>query len=176
MYQTWQAGEHDLNLFLVQLPKQAKPTVGARPLLLPNTCRTHTKPYNRTPSMHTPADIPLLITSENSSSSERRVTPSWSISHLKARLEPITGIPASCQRLSLRIASQAPQAIEAQDEDVTQLSNWPLHTYAEIYVSDCLLWIIVVEAFSLFVRLWAVMGMRHQHNRAITCFTAIPHR
>ena len=86
--------------------------------------------------MNTAADIPILIISENSSSSERRVTLSWSISHLKARLEPITGIPASCQKLSLRIASQAPQPIEAHDEDTTQLSNWPLHTYAEIHVSN----------------------------------------
>lgn len=84
--------------------------------------------------MITAADLPLLIISGNSSS-ERRVTPSWSISHLKDRLEPITGIPASCQRLSLKVtSSQAAQPIEAQDEDATQLANWLLQTYAEIHV------------------------------------------
>lgn len=81
------------------------------------------------------ADIPLLITSENSSS-ERRVTPSWTIAHLKGRLEPITGIPAGCQRLQLKVASQTPQAIEAVDEDVAQVQQWPLQPYAEIHVGD----------------------------------------
>ncbi|KAK4550673.1 hypothetical protein LTR36_000252 [Oleoguttula mirabilis] len=85
--------------------------------------------------MNTALDIPLLIASENSSS-ERRVSPSWTITQLKTRLEPITGIPASCQRLSLKVASQTPQPIEAQNEDATQLANWPLQTYAEIYVAD----------------------------------------
>jgi len=94
---------------------------------------------DKTSNMATAPDIPLLITSENSSS-ERRITPSWSVSQLKGRLEPITGIPASCQRLSLKVASQAPQPIEAQNEDATQLASWPLQAYAEIYVgiiSDC---------------------------------------
>lgn len=81
------------------------------------------------------ADIPLLVTSENSSS-ERRVTPSWTIAHLKGRLEPITGIPAGCQRLQLKIASQTSQAIEAADEEATQVQQWPLQPYAEIHVGD----------------------------------------
>ncbi|KAI7206367.1 hypothetical protein KC352_g18119 [Hortaea werneckii] len=85
--------------------------------------------------MATTADIPLLIRSENSAS-ERRITPSWSITQLKARLEPITGVPASCQSLTLKIASQAAQLIQAANEDATQLAAWPLQAYAEIYVSD----------------------------------------
>lgn len=83
------------------------------------------------------ADIPLLITSEHSSS-ERRVTPTWTIAHLKGRLEPITGIPASCQRLQLKIASQTPQAIDAADEEAVLLLQWPLQPYAEIHVGDSL--------------------------------------
>lgn len=83
--------------------------------------------------MATTADIPLLIRSENSAS-ERRITPSWSIAQLKARLEPITGVPASCQSLTLKIASQATQLIQAANEDATQLAAWPLQAYAEIYV------------------------------------------
>jgi hypothetical protein len=79
------------------------------------------------------ADVPLLITSENSSS-ERRISPAWTIAQLKGRLEPVTGIPASSQRLSIRIGSQAVQPIEAADEESTQLSNWPLQAYAEIRV------------------------------------------
>lgn len=78
--------------------------------------------------------MPLLIASANSSS-ERRITPGWSIAHFKTRLEPITGIPASAQRLSLRIGSQDPVALEAADEQSTQLASFPLQAYAEIYVS-----------------------------------------
>lgn len=78
-------------------------------------------------------DIPLLVSSDNASS-ERRITPSWTVAHLKARLEPITGVPASCQRLLLKVASQPPQPIEAADEDATQLARWPLQAYAEIQV------------------------------------------
>ena len=79
------------------------------------------------------ADIPLLISSENASS-ERRISPSWTIAHLKDRLEPITGVPASCQGLVLKVASQTPQPIEAVDEESTQLSHWSLQAYAEIQV------------------------------------------
>lgn len=87
--------------------------------------------------MATTPDLTLLITSQNSTS-ERRVTPSWTVAHFKARLEPITGIPAGCQRLSLKIASETPQPIEAANEDVIQLAAWPLHANAEIHVGSLL--------------------------------------
>lgn len=80
------------------------------------------------------ADIPLLIVAENSSS-ERRITPSWSISRLKAKLEPITGIPPSFQRLSLKSPAQGNIPLEASDEDSTYLTAFPLTAYAEIHVS-----------------------------------------
>lgn len=79
------------------------------------------------------ADIPILIISDNSSS-ERRISPSWNIAQLKARLEPVTGVPASSQRLSLRIGSQDAQPIQAADEESTTLVSWPLQAYAEIRV------------------------------------------
>ncbi|KAI5368186.1 Putative Ubiquitin-like domain, CAP Gly-rich domain, Ubiquitin-like domain superfamily [Septoria linicola] len=81
------------------------------------------------------ADIPLLIRSENSSS-ERRISPAWSIAQLKSRLEPITGVPAGCQRLSLKVASQPAQNIEAADEEATQIGAWPLQAYAELQIVD----------------------------------------
>ncbi|KAL1633891.1 hypothetical protein SLS58_010917 [Diplodia intermedia] len=77
-------------------------------------------------------DVPLLVSSPNTAS-ERRVTPSWSLAHLKTRLEPVTGIPASCQKLTLRIGSQPPVPLDAPDDDATLLSNFPLQPYAEIY-------------------------------------------
>lgn len=85
-------------------------------------------------SLQSAPDVPLLVSSPNSSS-ERRISPSWSIAHLKARLEPITGIPAACQQLSLRVGSQDALAITAPDEDQTCLAAFPLQPYAEITVS-----------------------------------------
>ncbi|KAF2878430.1 CAP Gly-rich domain-containing protein [Massariosphaeria phaeospora] len=86
-------------------------------------------------SLQTAADVPLIISSPNSSS-ERRISPSWSIAHLKTRLEPITGIPASCQQLTLRVGTQDAIAIIAADEEQTQLTGFPLQPYAEIAVLD----------------------------------------
>ncbi|KAF6831123.1 cell polarity protein alp11 [Colletotrichum plurivorum] len=80
------------------------------------------------------ADVPLQVISENSSS-ERRITPSWSISQLRSKLEPITGIPPSSQRISLKTAS-ASIPIEAPDEDSAQLTAFPLAPYAELHVVD----------------------------------------
>lgn len=85
-------------------------------------------------SLQSAADVPLLISSPNSSS-ERRISPSWSIAHLKNRLEPITGVPASSQQLSLRVGSQDAVPITAQDEEQTRLGHFPLQPYAEIIVS-----------------------------------------
>ncbi|KAF1923791.1 uncharacterized protein M421DRAFT_305914 [Didymella exigua CBS 183.55] len=86
-------------------------------------------------SLQSAADVPLLISSPNSSS-ERRISPSWSIAHLKSRLEPITGVPASSQQLSLRVGSQDAVPISAVDEEQTCLAQFPLQPYAEIAVVD----------------------------------------
>ncbi|KAF3036711.1 hypothetical protein E8E12_006886 [Didymella heteroderae] len=86
-------------------------------------------------SLQSAADVPLLISSPNSSS-ERRISPSWSIAHLKSRLEPITGVPASSQQLSLRVGSQDAVPISAVDEEQTRLAQFPLQPYAEITVVD----------------------------------------
>lgn len=79
-------------------------------------------------------DVPLLLVSENAAS-ERRITPSWSISRLKAKLEPITGIPPSYQKLSLKTSAHGRVPIEASDEDSTYLTAFPLTAYAELEVS-----------------------------------------
>ncbi|KAI1873433.1 hypothetical protein JX265_005055 [Neoarthrinium moseri] len=81
------------------------------------------------------ADIPLQVISDNSSS-ERRITPSWTISQLKSKLEFVTGIPPSSQRLSLKTAAKDTIPIEAANEDDVHLSNFPLQAYAELHVAD----------------------------------------
>lgn len=43
-------------------------------------------------------DIPVFVTSEYTSS-ERRLSPSWTVAQLKQKLEPITGIPPESQKL-----------------------------------------------------------------------------
>jgi len=92
-------------------------------------------PLSSAMSMQTAGDVPLLVTSENSSS-ERRITPSWTIGQLKAKLEPVTGIPPLSQRLVLKLGSQQSVPIEASDEENTQLGTFPLAPYAEIHVSS----------------------------------------
>ncbi|KAI1031107.1 hypothetical protein LB504_000675 [Fusarium proliferatum] len=80
------------------------------------------------------ADVPLVVISEFAQS-ERRITPSWSISQLKGKLETVTGVPPSCQRLSLKPTAGAEAiAIEAPNEDDTHLSNFPLAPYAELHL------------------------------------------
>lgn len=73
-------------------------------------------------SLQTPHDLPLQITVPGTSpsapplvSSERRITPSWTIEQLKTKLEPITGIPASSQ--SLRTRGIDGSYIALSDED-----------------------------------------------------------
>jgi len=83
--------------------------------------------------MTTMADVPLYVVSEYSSS-ERRITPAWSIAQLKTKMEPITGIPPSCQKISLKTPSHPNVPIEAVDEERTQLASFPLVPYAELQV------------------------------------------
>ncbi|KIW13620.1 hypothetical protein PV08_08811 [Exophiala spinifera] len=60
--------------------------------------------------MTTPADISVQVIVPNDAnpsgaplvSAERRITPSWTVSQLKTKLEPVTGIPASSQTLRTR--------------------------------------------------------------------------
>ena len=83
--------------------------------------------------MQSARDIPLIITSA-ASSSERRITPSWTIAQLKAKLEPVTGIPPSLQKLLLRLPNQPERAVEAADEATAQVGQWQLVDYAELHV------------------------------------------
>lgn len=60
-------------------------------------------------SLYTAPDVPLTITVPGISPTsapfllaERRISPSWTIGQLKAKLEPVTGIPPSAQRLRTR--------------------------------------------------------------------------
>jgi tubulin-folding cofactor B len=86
-------------------------------------------------SFQAAGDVPLLVTSDNSSS-ERRITPAWTIGQLKAKLEPVTGIPPLSQKLALILGGQQSVPIEAADEENTQVGQFPLAPYATIHVTD----------------------------------------
>ncbi|KAL9058809.1 MAG: hypothetical protein Q9162_001533 [Coniocarpon cinnabarinum] len=86
--------------------------------------------------MQAAADVPMQVRSE-SSLSERRISPAWTIAQFKQRLEPITGIPSSFQRLTVKSHSSQPDVpLEAANEEITQLSAFALQAYAEINVTD----------------------------------------
>ncbi|ROT40285.1 cell polarity protein alp11 [Sodiomyces alkalinus F11] len=80
------------------------------------------------------ADVPLYVISEHTSS-ERRITPAWTIATLRSKLEHITGVPPSAQKLSLKTAG-GNVPIQAANEDATYLTNFPLAPYAELHVVD----------------------------------------
>ena len=101
--------------------------------------------------MHSAGDIPLLVASENSSS-ERRITPSWTIAQLKARLEPVTGIPPLSQKLTLRFGSGRAVPIEAVDEEKTQLADFSLAAFAEMHVRRNLLTFLLEHIETLLAR------------------------
>ncbi len=80
-------------------------------------------------------DVILKISSDNSLAPKRRLNPSWSISTLKTKLELVSGVPPSFQRLTLRLPQDpTPITIESADEDNTQLASFPLQQYAELHV------------------------------------------
>ncbi len=85
------------------------------------------------------ADVPLYVVSDYAAA-ERRITPAWSIAQLKAKLEPITGIPPSCQQIFLRTSAGEKIPVEAQDEESVYLQQFPLAPYAELLVRDIAAW------------------------------------
>ncbi|MCJ1271590.1 hypothetical protein MMC22_011492 [Lobaria immixta] len=84
--------------------------------------------------METARDIPVRITSATISS-ERRITPSWTIAQLKDKLELITGIPNSSQKLTVQHATDQEVVIETENEDRLQVGSFVQIPYTEIKVT-----------------------------------------
>lgn len=78
--------------------------------------------------------VTVFVTSDGSSS-ERRFDKALTLSALKARLEPITGVPAAVQQLSLYNGDKLVAALEAESEDTTRLGAFPVENFARIHVS-----------------------------------------
>ncbi|KAG5663871.1 hypothetical protein KAF25_006456 [Fusarium avenaceum] len=105
------------------------------------------------------ADVPLVVISEFAQA-ERRITPSWSISQLKTKLETVTGVPPSCQRLSLKPTAGAEAiTIEAPNEDDTHLTNFPLAPYAELHFLKSLVWLFSGHFYSVALLSWHSTGV-----------------
>src|SRR3954465_8064372 len=87
-----------------------------------------------------PRDIVVLISSDNAST-ERRITPSWTISTLKSKLEPVTGIPPSAQKLSYQHPDGSNVTIlEGLNEDTTQIVALHWQPYTKVHVSTVFAW------------------------------------
>jgi tubulin-folding cofactor B len=80
--------------------------------------------------------IPVFVTSEQISS-ERRISPTWTIGQLKARLETITGIAPYNQRLRVYGPSSQAQYVYVNDEQEDGLiGQYNLAPYGRIHVED----------------------------------------
>ncbi|CRG83225.1 Cell polarity protein alp11 [Talaromyces islandicus] len=92
----------------------------------------------------TPTDISVIISTAShptnpdretpSLATERRITPSWSISVLKAKLETMTGIPPGSQNLLFKAPGQHDSWISGGEE--RQIGEWGLVRGCEIVVHD----------------------------------------
>ncbi|KAL2825423.1 Cap-Gly domain-containing protein [Aspergillus cavernicola] len=88
----------------------------------------------------TPTDIPVTITTPSAPSSdeprllsERRITPSWTVLQTKSKLETMTGVPPSSQRLRLKSPGRSNQWLDGDDRVI---GEWGLMKGCEIEVHD----------------------------------------
>lgn len=89
----------------------------------------------------TPTDISVIITCAGNSSNsnepgfltERRITPTWTVNQLKAKLETMTGVPPGSQRLQLKTPGHPNQWVDGDD---TVIGDWGLMKGSEIEVHD----------------------------------------
>ncbi|KAJ5794463.1 hypothetical protein N7457_001062 [Penicillium paradoxum] len=90
----------------------------------------------------TPMDISVIITnaalakpgnSEPRFLTERRITPTWTVMQVKAKLETMTGIPPGSQRLRVKVPGRPDQWA---DEDDRLIGDWGLVKGSEIEVND----------------------------------------
>lgn len=93
----------------------------------------------------TPTDVSVIISTPSSGpatdsgpsiATERRVTPTWTVSQLKGKLETMTGIPPGNQKLLLKTPGKQNQWVEG---DERLIGEWGLTRGCEIEVCYCLI-------------------------------------
>lgn len=107
----------------------------------------------------TPADVPVIISTPTAGRdsgpafyAERRITPSWTVMHLKSKLETMTGIPPGSQRLLLKSPGRPDQWTDGDDRVV---GDWALMRGCEIEV--CILFVFIPISWSIGeLRCWIV--------------------
>jgi len=67
---------------------------------------------------------------------EKRISPSWTVSHLKGRLETVTGIPPSSMKLTLKFSGSQDVEIEGEDKEMGTWITGLNPASAELVVSD----------------------------------------
>lgn len=108
--------------------------------------------------LQTVPDVPLLVTVPSTAkeaaphlSAERRISPSWTVAQLKAKLEPVTGIPPGSQDLRIREADGSWTTIAGEERRV---GEWSLRRGGEIevrrFVDYHILYFLEDGFFSLF--------------------------
>ncbi|ANB13152.1 Alf1p [Sugiyamaella lignohabitans] len=83
-------------------------------------------------------DVSMFVTSEQTSS-ERRISPGWTVAQLKGKLEHITGIPPASQKIHIHGPSTKTTglSVELSDQDENKiLSSYNLAEYGRIHVED----------------------------------------
>lgn len=100
------------------------------------------------PSFRPVRDIPMFVSS-STTSSERRISPSWTVAEFKRRMETVTGIPAEHQALVMRSRRTGADALvpSAVDEAGTVpirgegevMGAFGLFEYGEIHVRSCII-------------------------------------
>lgn len=87
-------------------------------------------------------DISVIITnaalakpgnSEPRFLTERRITPTWTVMQVKAKLETMTGIPPGCQRLRVKVPGRPDQWADGDDR---LIGDWGLVKGSEIEVGS----------------------------------------
>lgn len=85
-----------------------------------------------------PADVSVQVSVASDSpvekpsfATERRVTPSWTVTQLKIKLETMTGIPPGSQRLMLKSPGREHQWMDGEEKVISQ---WGIAKGCEIEV------------------------------------------
>ncbi|GAB1193145.1 hypothetical protein APSETT444_002348 [Aspergillus pseudonomiae] len=80
----------------------------------------------------TPSDVSVLITTPTTSANsephfvtERRITPTWTVMQLKSKLETMTGIPPSSQRLKLKTPGCPDQWVDGDENLIATYESLP---------------------------------------------------
>lgn len=80
-------------------------------------------------------DISIYVTSDLTSS-ERRLSPEWTINQLKHKLEVITGVPPDNQKLVLYASSTSKESGTELNNDHAQLKDYSPVAFSRLHVFD----------------------------------------